>query len=130
MKILDILNEDFNMDDSDVRTFTAPKMSLSDLNSLQLRTLERLRDGVVDMESASEKELDIILDLIDMGLVDADGNVTVSGEEASDEPDTNVTLGAEDDLNLDGLELDDFDDEGDDSEDITFNLRARDNPEY
>lgn len=83
MRILDVLiSENFNFDDNDVTGFTAPKMSVSDLNSLQLRTLDRVKTGQVDIETASDKELDIIMDLIELGLIDDDGNITDAGNEA------------------------------------------------
>lgn len=132
MKILEILvkeNFDFG-DDAKVKGFSAPKISVSDLNSLQLRTLNRLKDGVVDLDSASDKELEIIMDLIDLGLVDADGNVTDAGTEAGEEPDLNVQFGGEDEeeLDLSGIEGDDFED--DDVDDIDFNIGMNRNTNY
>lgn len=83
MRILDVLiSENFDFDDGDVTGFAAPKISVSDLNSLQLRTLNRVKTGQVDIETASDKELDIIMDLIELGLIDDDGNVTDAGNEA------------------------------------------------
>jgi len=118
MKILDVLIRE-NFDGSRV---AVPTMAVSDLNSLQLRTLGRLRDGVVDMESASDKEMDIIMDLIDLGLVDHDGNVTDAGNEASDTPDLN----SEYRVSADSAELPDVggvDNDFDELEsDIDFNL--------
>lgn len=133
MKILEILvkeNFDFG-DDAEVKGFSAPKISVSDLNTLQLRTLNRLKNGVVDLDSASDKELEIIMDLIDLGLVDVDGNVTDAtdvtdvtgtGTKASEKPESNVQFGGEDDeeLDLSSIEDDDFEDYGND--DIDFNI--------
>lgn len=127
MRILDLLKENFNLDLDDdgdtagVTGFTAPKISVSDLNSLQLRTLNRLRDGIIDMESASDKEMDIIIDLIEIGLVDADGNVTDAGQEAGEEPSTNVKLDTEVDVgDVGGDDSFDFEDDGEDE--ISFDL--------
>lgn len=136
MKILEILvkeNFDFG-DDAEVKGFSAPKISVSDLNTLQLRTLNRLKNGVVDLDSASDKELEIIMDLIDLGLVDVDGNVTDdtddtddtdvtdTGTKASEKPESNVQFGGEDEeeLDLSSIEDDDFEDYGND--DIDFNI--------
>ncbi len=135
MKILEILvkeNFDFG-DDAEVKGFSAPKISVSDLNSLQLRTLNRLKDGVVDLDSASDKELEIIMDLIDLGLVDADGNVTDAGTEASEKPDLNVQFGGKDEedeeeLDLSSIEDDDFEDY--DNDDIDFNIGMDRNKNY
>jgi hypothetical protein len=82
MKILDLLKENENKN----------KISVSDLNSLQLRTLSRLKNKTVDLEDAEEKELDIIMDLIDLGFVDRDGNVTDAGKEAVKKPDTKTKV--------------------------------------
>ncbi len=88
MKILDLLikeNFDFEIG-QDERSFSAGKISVSDLNSLQLRTLKRLQDGSVDIENASDKELDLIMELIETGLVDDDGRLTDAGLEAIESP--------------------------------------------
>lgn len=50
-------------------------VAMADLNSLQRRTLSRLQSNQVTIEDASDKELDIIMSLIELGLVDDDGNV-------------------------------------------------------
>lgn len=127
MRILELLKENFGLglddeaDGSGVSGFTAPKISVSDLNSLQLRTLNRLRDGIIDMESASDKEMDIIIDLIEIGLVDADGNVTDAGQEAGEEPTTNVKVPADGEEDISDIEDDSFDFE-DDGDDISFDL--------
>lgn len=111
MKILNILSEDF--------TSNISRMAL---NSLELRTLNRLDKGVVDIETASKRELDTILVLVDMGLVDTDGNLTDGGREAILPLDTDVNLrdvgGGVDDTGLgDGT-----DDVIDDDDAINFNL--------
>lgn len=115
MKILDILlTEDFDFE-GDVDTakgFTAPAISVSDLNSLQLRTLKRVDSGLVDIESANEKELDIILDLIDLGLIDEEGNLTDAGRQAI-ESDT-ATSSNDNAMNSD-KEREDQDIDGDDT---------------
>ena len=115
MKILNLLlKENFEFDDSG-KAFTAPKISVSELNSLQMRTLKRLRDGVVDLESASDKELDIIMDLIEIGLVDVDGNVNASGDEMSQPADLDSKYRTSDTSELDNIAGDDEPYEEDDS---------------
>lgn len=107
-------------DASDVTPFKAPKISVSDLDSLQLNTLHRLRDGRVTIDSANDRELDIIMDLIEIGLVDADGNITDSGQEAGEVPDINkeIEVPADD---SEQVELPD-DEYYDDNEDIDFSI--------
>lgn len=106
MKILNILSEDLA---------ASHLTSQNTLNSLELRTLKRLDNGVVDVDTASERELDLILQLIDMGLVNADGELTDGGKEAILPLDTNVALrgnGQEvDDLNLDDVDNAEVDDD-------------------
>ena len=77
-----LIVEDFNFDSEGHRiapstpsNVPAIKIAPSDLNSLQIRTINRLKNGQVDIETASNKELAVIYDLIDLGLVDSDGNV-------------------------------------------------------
>lgn len=106
MKILNLLiKENFEFDDSG-KAFSAPKISVSELDSLQMRTLKRLRDGVVDLESASDKELDIIMDLIELGLVDVDGNVNASGDEMSQPADLDSRYRTSDTSELDNVQGD------------------------
>ena len=64
MKIQTLLNEEF------AANTPAQKLRFSDLNTLQVRTLLRIANGEVDVDSASEKEYDIITDLHDLGLLD------------------------------------------------------------
>lgn len=130
MKIQELLiTENFDFDtDSDFDTgtgFKAPKISVADLNSLQLNTLNRLKDGRVSIDSASEKELDIIMDLIDIGLVDADGNVTDSGEEAAEAPNLNVDVVDDEavDFESSGEEISGIDFDDDDDLDIDSAFR-------
>lgn len=130
MKIQELLiTEKFDFDnDTDTTTgtgFKAPKISVADLNSLQINTLNRLKDGRVSIDSASEKELDVIMDLIDIGLVDAEGNVTDSGEEAADAPNLNVDVvdGKAVDFESSGEEISDID--FDDNEDLDIDSAFR-----
>lgn len=104
MKILNLLvKENFEFDGSG-KAYSAPKISVSELDSLQMRTLKRLRDGVVDLESASDKELDIIMDLIELGLVDVDGNVNASGDEISQPADLDSKYRTSDTSELDDVQ--------------------------
>lgn len=131
MKILDILVKE-NFDFAEPRAATtvqqSPLLSVSDLNSLQVRTLKRLRDGVIDMDTVSDKEFDIVMDLIDMGLVDSDGNVTVSGTDVSDKPvATRTAIGGEDDeLSVDGVD----DGENDLEDTIDFDIGKTRSTDY
>lgn len=134
MKILDILvKESFDVGAGVAVSTSRPTIAVSDLNSLQLRTLNRLKDGVVDIDSASDKELDVIMDLIDIGLVDTDGNVTDAGLEAGETPDTNVKLtapsGQDDEDTIDAG--DDFSDDIDDvGDDIDFSIDRTSRQDY
>ena len=76
MDIRNILNEEFD------------SLSRSELTSLQLRTLNRLNDGTVDLDSASDREADLIMELIDLGLVDDNGQLTDAGMAALSPEDT------------------------------------------
>lgn len=84
MKILNILNENFELDVDDdfVPTPKQPiNISLSDLNSMQLRTLQRLNNGEVDIDSANDKEAEIIVDLHDLGLLDDNYEISDAGNQ-------------------------------------------------
>lgn len=76
MHIQDILNEDFKSNSS------VPSIRFNDLNTLQVRTLLRLADGEVDIESASDSEYDVMADLADMGLLDDEYNLNERGQKA------------------------------------------------
>lgn len=135
MKILDIIvTEDFEFDGnstaSEPKSFSAGVMSVSDLNSLQIRTLKRLSSRAVDIETASDKEVDLIMELIELGLVDNDGELTPSGQEAIEAPSTNVDIAPK----IAGSEIEDiggdpeFEDNDDDMNDIDFSIpRGRGN---
>lgn len=75
MKIQTILNED-------VAPATAPSISFNDLNTLQVRTLTRIANGEVDVDSADEKEYDIMSDLVELGLLDAEYQLAQRGMNA------------------------------------------------
>ena len=77
MKIQTLLNEDATMVAS-----PATSLKYSDLNTLQIRTLQRIADGLVDVDSANDKEYDIIADLHDLGLLDDDYALTQRGQNA------------------------------------------------
>lgn len=130
MKILNLLiKENFEFDDSG-KAFTAPAISVSELNSLQLRTLKRLRDGLVDLDSASDKELEIIMDLIEIGLVDVDGNVNGSGDEASEPADLSSKYRTSDTSELDNIAGDDEPYEDEDSATPLMGRSPRDEINY
>lgn len=76
MKIQTILNEDF-------APAAKPRGILfSDLNTLQVRTLQRLANGEVDVDNASDNEYDIMSDLAELGLLDQDYALTQLGSKA------------------------------------------------
>jgi hypothetical protein len=76
MKIENILSEDFTP------TQTVAPLKFKDLNTLQIRTLKRIASGQVDVDTASEKEYDIMADLHDLGLLDDEYNLSQSGDKA------------------------------------------------
>lgn len=73
MRIQVLLNEE---------AFPTTSISFGDLNTLQVRTLLRLADGSVDIDTASEKEYDIMSDLYDLGLLDQEYNLSERGQKA------------------------------------------------
>lgn len=75
MHIQEILNEE-------VAQVTAPTVTFNDLNTLQVRTLLRIANGEVDVDSASEKEYDIMTDLVDLGLLDQEYQLSQRGSNA------------------------------------------------
>ncbi len=73
MHIQTLLNEEFAP--------AAPAVSVryDDLSTQQVRTLQRIADGVIDVDSADEKEYDIIADLHELGLLDDEYALTKRG---------------------------------------------------
>ena len=80
-------------------------LALNDLDSLQRRTYRRVLNGEVNIDTAEGRELDTILDLIDIGLLDQDGEIATELDNTSD---PTHRMAADDDLELDGIEFDDF----------------------
>lgn len=132
MKILDILfKESFDFGDDDdasdsAERFTAPKVAVADLNSLQLRMLKILHDDPAfgEREDLRSKDLDMILSLHDDGFIDSDWALTDSGLEAisaSDEPNIPRTMNT--DNNMDSMDTlyHPLDGDGDDGDDIDYN---------
>jgi len=76
MKIQTILSENFNA------MAQAQGIKFSDLNTLQVRTLQRIANGEVDVETAEEREYDIMADLAEMGLLDQEYAMTERGMKA------------------------------------------------
>ncbi len=81
MKIQNILSEDFQ---AQVAANPAPKIKFSDLNSLQVRVLQRMADGTLDVDNAKDTEYDIMADLAELGLLDQDYQLTKAGQKAVD----------------------------------------------
>ena len=138
MKILDILiKENFSFDDAgrmsdrdDGTGFLGPKASISDLSSLELRTLHRLKDGVITIDDASDVELERIMDLQAQGFIsiDDDGNVTFSDDEVTEPADLSSEYRTRDTSELDNIELgdDDVDMDMDDGADFNREIRPDD----
>lgn len=55
------------------------KIRYSDLSTPEVRSLLRIADGLVDIETASEKEFDILTDLQEKGLLDSEFALTPVG---------------------------------------------------
>lgn len=131
MKILDVLVKEV-FDFNDTKSLNVNNaISISDLDSLQLRTLNRLNLHQVDLETASEKELNIILDLIDLGLVNDDGDLTDAGKKALEPASINTeyTDKTDNPETIDDIEDDDFDDD-DNFDDQDGNLNRFRDEEY
>lgn len=137
MKILDILvKENFDFDDSgrmsdgDGTGFLGQKASISDLSSLDLRTLNRLKDGIITIDDASDSELERIMDLQAQGFIsiDDDGNVTFSDDDVTDPADLSSEYRTRDTSGMDDVELgdDDIDLDMDDNSDFNREVRPDD----
>lgn len=99
-------------------------ISPNELDTLQLRTYNRIKDGKVSLDNADERELNIILDLIDLGVLDIDGNIVdiVDNESPTSKEDViQFDVGDDFDMNSDDFDFEDFDD-SDDSDDIVFSV--------
>lgn len=79
MKIQNILSEDFQ---AQVAATPAPKIKFSDLDTLQVRVLQKLADGSIDVDTAKDSEYDIMADLAELGLLDQDYQLTKAGQKA------------------------------------------------
>lgn len=81
MNIQNILSEEFQ---AQAATTAAPKIKFSDLDTLQVRVLQRMADGILNVENAKENEYDIMADLAEMGLLDQEYELTRAGQKAVD----------------------------------------------
>lgn len=79
MKIQNILSEDFQ---AQVAATPAPKIKFSDLDTLQVRVLQKLADGSLDVDAAKDSEYDIMADLAELGLLDQEYQLTKAGQKA------------------------------------------------
>lgn len=77
MKIQTILNEDFSQDmdagsvgDTQPPATSVPKLRFNDLSTVQVGTLQRIANGSIDVDSASESDYDTMTELADLGLLD------------------------------------------------------------
>lgn len=91
-------------------TFEKTRISPNQLNTLQLRTYNRIRHNEVDIDSADDRELEIILDLIDLGVLDYNGDIV------SDVGDGDDTFDTDADFTGDGSSDDEFARDGSDVE--------------
>ena len=80
MKIQNILAEEFG--GAPAVAAATPSIKFNDLNTLQVRTLQRIADGQVDVDSANENEYDIMTDLAELGLLDQEYQLTKRGQNA------------------------------------------------
>ena len=77
MRIQNLLSENY--------TPAAPepiKLTFRDLNSLQVGLLLKIANGEVDVDSANEKQFDIMSDMVEMGLLTRDYDLSPSGAKA------------------------------------------------
>lgn len=96
MRIQQVLNESLNdplddfADDREPVNYEAPSIdvSLEDLTSLQVRTLNRISNGLVTVDTASDKEFEIMQELEGLGLLDSEYEISELG--------TSVLSGAKD----------------------------------
>lgn len=79
MNIQNILSEDFQ---AQVAATPAPKIKFSDLDTLQVRVLQKIADGSLDVDTAKDSEYDIMADLAELGLLDQDYQLTKAGQKA------------------------------------------------
>lgn len=139
MKIQNILAEDFGGAPAAPAT---PSIKFKDLNTLQVRTLQRMADGQVDVDSANENEYDIMADLVELGLLDQEYQLTKAGQNAvaiakkiggsaelldarkKQQAMSNFdrTGAAPDDVEVDGVEFDDADGEPEEEDEFKFDL--------
>lgn len=99
-------------------------ISKQDIPSIHLKILNDIKKGIFDIDNANDKQMDAIFDLVDMGLIDRDLNLTDSGESVlNDEGDSNslnsdmnhVQTVQDDDI-TDEYEYDDEEDDSDGDE--------------
>lgn len=90
MKILNILNEQFGefddgMDDGQGKPrelafpLVRPSFSVNDLTIGQVSVIKRLSNGSLNVETASDKDLEVINDLTDLEILDDDVEFTELG---------------------------------------------------
>jgi hypothetical protein len=79
MNIQNILSEDFQ---AQVAATPAPKIKFSDLDTLQVRVLQKIADGSLDVDTAKDSEYDIMADLAELGLLDQDYQLTKAAQKA------------------------------------------------
>jgi hypothetical protein len=79
MNIQNILSEDFQ---AQVASTPAPKIKFSDLDTLQVRVLQKLADGSLDVDTAKDSEYNIMADLAELGLLDQEYQLTKAGQKA------------------------------------------------
>jgi hypothetical protein len=95
-------------------------ISPNEMNTLERRTYERIKNGKVNIDTADDREIEIILDLIDLGVLDQDGNIVQDGNDMVSDferelPDDNT------ELEFNDSEFD-LDDDSSENSDIDFTL--------
>lgn len=78
--ILENLNHD-RFDDGEPVSYERKKLNvtLADLNSLQLRTLNRIANGAVTVDTASDREFEVMEDLHALGLLNDEYELSDAG---------------------------------------------------
>lgn len=104
-------------------------VTLADLNTLQLRTLKRIAGGAVTVDTASDREFEVMDDLHAMGVLDDEYELSEIGHgllNAKSEPES-LSSSMNDKDTIDADHVDDIapDDEFEEIEDFTHRFQHR-----
>lgn len=119
------------VDDAEPVSYQKQKLdvTLSDLNSLQMRTLQRIASGAVTVDTASDREFEVMEDLHALGVLDDNYEISDVGHgllsNASEPESLSKTMNNDviDDESDDVIVSDDEFEEIDDFSDNDLNLR-------